>query len=68
MHSTWTYQLMASKALTTLNQKALDQPASSPVPVGTVGAAKATSLYTSDPPIVSSVIQNLKQEKKTFLK
>jgi hypothetical protein len=62
---------MASKALTTLNQTALDQPASSPVPVGTVGAvdaAKATSQYTSDPPIVSSVIQNLKQGKKTFLK
>jgi hypothetical protein len=29
---------MASKALTTLNQKALDQPASSPVPEGTKGA------------------------------
>ncbi len=43
VHSTWNYQLMASKAL---NQKTLDQPASSPIPVGTVGAvgaAKATS-------------------------
>ena len=60
---------MASKALTTLNQKALDQPASSSVhvrTVGAVGAAKATSPYTSDPPIVSSVFQNLKQEKKHF--
>jgi hypothetical protein len=35
---------------------------------GAVGAAKATSPKTSDPPTVSSVIQNLKTRKKTFLK